>query len=155
MSIFSELNKIVMALAPDADRYNGDPASDVVALDKYNHATFILQEGEGGTGTAAITVEACDDFVPTNPVAIPFKYKVCTTGDTFGAVQSATASGVTPAAGANKQVAIEVDARSLPEGYNKCRAKLTEGVNSPVDAGMICILSEPRYAQELLPTAIA
>ena len=115
----------------------------------------IETEGAGGTGTVKIQAQACDDFTPSNTVDIPFKYRVNSTGDTWGALTDSAATGYTTSAGANKKVAVEVDARQLPEGYNKVRIKLTEVVNDPCLAGLSYILSKPRNSMAVLPTAIA
>lgn len=146
---------VVNGLPPAADRYNSNPAGDVVSLANFSHFMALLSEGAGGTGTAEITVEACDNFTPSNTVEIPFKYRVRTTGDTWGALTQATADGVTPAAGANKDVQIFVEAADLPEGYPNVRVKLTEVVNDPCVAGLMYILSGPRYTKAIMETAIA
>ncbi len=138
----------VPVLYPDADRYNGDPSTDVVSLKLFGHVTFLVVEGAGGTGTAAITAHACSDVAGSNPEAIPFNYRIATSPPTFGARTTATAAGVTPAAGANKVTAIELDAAALPDTKPCVFLTLTEGVDSPVDAYVEAILSEPRYASD-------
>jgi hypothetical protein len=136
----------VLALAPDADRYAGDPATDVFSLKEFREITFILQEGAGGTGTATITIEECDGFTPSEPdgaVAIPFRYQLSQADGTLGDLTDATAAGVTT--GANKIVSITVHASALSDGFPFVRLQLTEVVNDPVDAGVVAILGEPRY----------
>lgn len=153
--IFTEKNLPVMALAPDADRYNTDPATDVVSLAKYEHATFILFEGAGGTGTVKIEVEECTAADGSGNTAIPFRYRLCETGDTWGALTAAAATGYTTVAGANKMVAVEIDGDELSEGSPWVRLQLTEVANDPCDAAVAVIMSGPRYAEDVLPTAIA
>ncbi len=158
MRMFMQNNLPVFALAPDADRFNGDPASDVYCLKYYDRITFLVIEGAGGTGTATITVEACDDSVPTTTAAIPFKYKTLTSADSsdaWSAVQAAPAAGITPAAGANKMTMIEVKANELGIGYSWCRLQLTEVADDPVDACVVAILSGPKSAQDLMPSALS
>lgn len=147
---------IVTGLVPAADRYNTDPGGDVVNMANFTDLMVLLDEGAGGTGTAKLQIEACNDFTPSATVAIPFKYQVCTTGDTWGALTDATAAnGVTAAAGANKKVRAFIRAEDLPAGYNYVRAKLTEVVNDPCLAGLTYFLSGNRYAQAIPATAIA
>ena len=145
----------VFALAPDADRYNGDPASDVISMVDHANLNFLVMEGAGGTGTATLTVEACDDFVPTTQTAIPFKYRTAQTGDTFTAWAEATAAGITTVAGANKMIEIEVDNRDLPDGSPNARLQITEVVDSPVDAGVVAYLSGARYGGEAPGSALS
>ncbi len=152
--IFTEQHLVVPALYPDADRYNSDPATDVFDMRLYDHITFILTEGAGGTGTVKIQVEECDDTTPSNSTAIAFNYRVASTPDTWGALTAATSAGYTTTAGANKQVAVEVDAAELSDGYPYVRLQLTEVVDNPCDASVIAILSKARYPQEVLDTSL-
>lgn len=161
INVLSQHFPIVLALAPDADRYNGNPATDVISMKNALRCTFLLQEGAGGTGTVKITAEACDDFVPTNTVEIPFKYRVAsnsgTLTDQFGAVTDAAvpANGYTTVAGANKMVEVIIDAEDLPDGYTAVRLKLTEVANDPCDAGVIAILHQVRHRSATQPTVLA
>lgn len=153
--IFTELNHPVYALMPDADRYNSDPATDVFNMENYDHITFILMEGAGGTGTVKIEVEECTTAAGANNTAIAFRYRLMSTTDTWGALTASASTGYTTVAGANKMVAIEVDASELSDGYNFVRLQLTEVADDPCDAAVIAILSQPRYAQAVPTTAIA
>lgn len=148
-SIFSEENNIRQGLAPDADRYNTDPATDVVNTKYYGHTTFIVEHGAGATGTAVVTVEECTAADGTGATAIPFKYRLYAITAAQGALTDATASGFTITAGANKLAVIEVPSRSLSDGSPYVRVQLTEGVDSPVDASVLIIQSQPRYAGTL------
>lgn len=151
---YTEHNFPVNVLMPDADRYNGDPSTDIVNLGKYNRAAFIVTEGAGGTGTATITVDACDNTTPSNTSAIAFRYRVTSAIGTWGAWAAATTSGYTTVAGANKQIAIEVTSSELPDGYPYVRLTLTEVADSPVDAAVECTLSEPRYPGVSMPSPL-
>lgn len=153
--MLTEKTAVVMALAPDADRYATDPATDVISMKDYRNATFIVQHGAGATGTATFTVESCDDVTPTTATAIPFKYRISTDGDQFGALTAATASGFTLTAGATQIFAIEVDASELSGDDAFVRVQVTEVVDSPVDAGIVAILSEPRHALDIAPSVLS
>lgn len=148
-------NHVVIGLQPDADRYNGDPATDIFNMENYDHITFILMEGAGGTGTAVLTVEECTDAAGTGATAIAFRYRLMSTIDTWGALTAVAATGYTTVAGANKLIAIEVDAEELSDGSNFVRLQITESVDSPVDAGVLAVLSRARYPQDVPVTAIA
>jgi len=141
-------------IAANEDIFNGDPATDVISMSRYERCTFVIQKGAGATGTATITVESCDDVTPTTATAVPFRYKVCTSGNTWGATTAATASGFTTTAGADQVYLVEIDAPGLYSTDNYVRLKMTEVVDSPCDGGVIAILSRPRYAQAIMPEAI-
>lgn len=146
----------VIGLPPAADRYNTNPAGDVVSVENFSEFMAHLIEGAGGTGTAKLQIEACDDFVPTNTVAVDFKYQVCQTGDTWSAMADAVAAtGYTTVAGADKQVKIFVEPQQLPEGYNKLRIKITEVANDPCLACVVYTLGGSRFRKAIHETAIA
>lgn len=156
-TVLSELLNYVEVLAADADRYNTDPATDIVNLGVYGHAMFIVGEGAGGTGTVKIQVEACSDNAGNNNEAIPFRYRA-TSGSlemTGAALTWAAATGYTTIAGANKLVAIEVDSNECPAGKPWVRLQLTEVVDDPCDAHVGCVLGMPRYAEANMPTALS
>ena len=143
----------VFALAPDADRYNSDPATDIINMGDYAHIDFFIMEGAGGTGTATVTMHSSDDVSASNTTAIGFRYRVAQTADTFG-VWTTVAANYLLIAGANKMVQIQVDADQLADGEPYVRMTLTEAVDSPVDAGVLAILSGVRYGQEQPATAL-
>lgn len=144
----------VFALAPDADRYNANPATDIINMADYTHCNFFLHEGAGGTGTVKLIVQACDDVSATATTDLAFRYRVAQTGDTFGAWTEIAATGYTTVAGANKIVQVEVDNQQLPDGKPYVRLSLTEVANDPCDAGVLAVLSGPRYGAESPATAL-
>lgn len=152
--VFTQEHQVVPALYPDADRYNADPATDVFNLALYDHITFILTEGAGGTGTVKIEVEECTAADGTGATAIAFNYRVASTPDTWGALTASAATGYTTTAGANKQVAVEIDAAELSSDSKYVRLQLTEVADSPCDASVIAILSKPRYQEDVLATSL-
>jgi hypothetical protein len=155
MSTFLDDNHVVTGLFPKTDLYEGSPATDVISMARWGQCTFILSEGAGGTATNVITIEACSDAAATATSAIAYKYRLCGTTDTWGAATAIAATGYTTVAGANQMVAIEIDAAQLPAGYPFVRMQLTEGVDAASAAGVIAILSKPRYAESVPVTAIA
>ncbi len=148
--------KIAQAYAPDADIYESGPNStDVLSFESYKSVTWVINEGVGTTGTAVITVDSCDNFTPSNTTAIAFRYKVITTQDTEGALTAAAAAGFTTTAGSNHCYLITVDASELDGTDSFVRMTMTEAVDAVVIAGVVSILSEPRYGGDSMPTAIA
>jgi hypothetical protein len=154
--IFTEKNQIAYVRLSMADAYDGNTATTCINMGKYGHCTFVLVEGAGGTGTAIITLEECTSAAGAGNVAIPLRYRLCTTNDTWGALTSVAvaATGYTTVAGVNKMVAFEVDAADLDAGYTYVRLQVTEVANSAVNACILAICSEPRDAMAIMPSAI-
>ena len=144
----------VNALAPDADRFNSNPATDVYSLAEYERITFVLAKGAGATGTATLTVESCDDVTPTTTTAVAFSYRAQTSNDTWGAWTAATSSGFTTTAGANQVYEVTISGSELNDDDKYVRLQLTEVANDPVDAGVLAILTQPRYGASVPQTAI-
>lgn len=146
---------LVKGLDPVADAFAGTVSSDVVNLSLYGRAAWVIIKGVGTTGTSTITVEACDDVVPTNTTAVAFKYKAITTGDTTGATTSATTTGFVTTAGSSQLYIVEIDAEAIAStGYKYARLKAVESVDAAVLGGILCVLGNPRSAQDVLASAI-
>ena len=152
---FSEEIHTVKGLDPVADALSGTVYSDVVKMTGADHLTAIIHKGVGAVGTATITVEACDDATGANPVAIPFRYRAITDGDTPGALTRVEATGFTTTAGSSQVYIIEVDSEYLG-AIDKAwaRIKSVEVVNDPVVAGILLFLCDLRFGPEF-QTAIA
>ena len=156
--IFSQYNKVVNGLPPVADAFATQGYSDIVNMEAYKHVTFLIITGVTTTADGVITVEACDDVTPSNTQAIAFKYRAVVAGDTYGALTAVASTGVAMTASkANSYYIVEVDAADVEAGkagYEYVRVKVTEDTNDPQIACIVVILSEPRYPQEKLVTAI-
>ena len=83
-------------VAANEDIFNGNPASDVISMESYEEIVFFILKNAGGSGTATITVESCDNVTPTTPTAVAFKYKASTSGNTWGATTAVTSSTASP-----------------------------------------------------------
>lgn len=151
-----ERMKVVPALAPSADIFAGDTATDVISLENYDRILFLLF-GVATTGTAVVTVEECDDFTPTTSTAIAYTYYSNVATDVWSAAISATASGFTTATSDTYIYGIEVKASDLTEGFPCVRCVFTEGVDAAVIGSCTAILGDARFAGDpsTLPTAVA
>ncbi len=141
------------AIAPSVDIYNGDPASDVYNMEKYNRIAFLVLHGTGATGTATFTVESCSSIAGANPEAIGFRYSEGTAAGVLTAQQVATASGFTLTAGSDQIFVIEVEDTELVEGKPFVRLQATEVVDSPVIGSVSAILTPFSYAGAIMPDA--
>jgi hypothetical protein len=137
------MNQYIIALAPDADRYNGNPSTDRVRCPSAGRLQFLITEGAGGTGTATITANAFAENSGGSGTLLGFRYKTVTDPgeiEDSGSWSTATTAGVAPAAGATKQTLIEFRFDDLPAGKPFVELTLTEAVNDPVDAAVIAIV---------------
>jgi hypothetical protein len=152
--IFSENNMIVTVLAPDADRWTANPATDVVNMANYGHACFFISVGAGAVGQTVVTAEECNTLAGGDATAIAFSYRIATTPGVFGALTAATTSGFTTSANADADYVVEIDASELSSDHQYLRLQTTEGDSTPVDAAIICVLSKPRFAEDVLISGI-
>lgn len=154
---------IVNGIVPKADAFATSGTTDYISLSDYGRITFVIHTGNasGGTANGVITVLASASAAGSSTTALAFKYRVCassTTVDTWGALTDATASGVAMTAGDNYIYTVEVladDVEAAAAGKKFVACKVTEDSNDPIDAAVLCILSEPRKPQAVPVQAIA
>jgi len=159
-NIFTQNGHLVQGLVPDSRAMNA--SSDVINLAHQHNLTFLLIKGAGATGTATITVEACDDVTPSNTTAIPFKYRRNVGGtDTWGALTDALAAGFVTTANANDMYEISVDPaeviRATVNGTienHYVRMTMTQVVADAVDCTILVILPRQGYPQDVPLTVL-
>lgn len=158
LQILSQVGLWETVLQPVANAFSGTVSTTSLNAKNYRTTTFLYIKAVGTTGTATITIEGASDTSGTGATAIPFFYRVATTLDTFGALQSATSAGFTTTAGSNQLYEITVDNDRLASmgtnGYSYVRLKSTEVVASAVLGGVVAFLGQPRYPQAVQATAL-
>lgn len=134
----------------------GGKFTDVWSMKKHSHASIFVMVGVSAAAFTKIILNACDNFTPSNRVALAYSvYKEETdSGDTLGARTAVTTAGLTPSANDNILYVIEFDADDLPDGYDYMEVSLTNGSNSVIGAVLV-ILSGARYAGDQSATVIA
>lgn len=161
--ILVEQFKFVQALAPAADRWNGNPATDIISLKNYAGIAFLVEQSlsTSTAGTVTFTVQRCTSSTGANASAIPFTYSVRTASDTWSAAAAATSAGyANPSSTAPSSVLIEIEDQALPAGstlaYNFVRVVGTEASSPPARvASVSAILRNPRFKASTLPTALS
>lgn len=155
MQKFLETAQFEVGLAAVADAFAADVFTDVISLKNHGRIVFITHCGVGATGVVKLTVQACDDVVPTNTSAVPFHYRINKDG-THGAFTAATAAdGVSNAAGSNQIIAIEIDAAALlAAGYGYARLSMDETTDSPLLGGTLVLLLDPIHQRATPLTAL-
>ena len=158
----------VALIYPTADAFAGGTNSDVISMQNYRRASIFVVTGavEDAAVSNLVTIEACDDVVPTTQTAMAFHHRQCissTTVDTWSALTAATSSGYNFSNHASMGVDntiwfIEITAAEIEAaepGYEFWRMVVAETVNKTILAGAYAILSEPRFPQSIPITAIA
>lgn len=152
----SEVLNFRIGLAAAADRWNGNPATDLVDLSKYESVAFIVHQNDAALGTAnpTITIEAASANDGTGAEAVAFKYRQHAETAAVGSLTDATASGVALTAGDNRLLIAEVKADDLPDGKPWVRAVATEGVDDAATGAVFVVMGKPRYTDGNPPAAL-
>lgn len=149
----AEGGHVVNILAP-VD-INGGKNSDVFSMKDHAHVDILIQNGVNAAAST-VTVEECDDFVPTAPVAIAFHvYKEETAaGDTLGARTAVAATGFAMGTNNGIMYVIGIDAAELSAGKPNLRVVFSDPSGSVI-ASAAAILSGARYGSDQSATEIA
>ena len=132
-------------------------STPVVKMKNYSHADIFVFVGVSTRAAAIITLESCDDMVPTTHTELAFKYYVSTAvfgtasddvwnGPTTLAVTTGIVPGTVGPAAATNGVTylIPFDAENLTQGHIGFRISIANAGASIAAAW--AILSGPRYA---------
>ncbi|HUW92682.1 MAG TPA: hypothetical protein VMV74_05930 [Bacteroidales bacterium] len=135
--------------------YAGADSIVIVHMENYSHATIIYSIGVNPLAAGVVTIESCDDLVPTTPTEIMFPYyryetsQSLANGDVPGALTwtATAAAGLIPVAGAVPQMyVIELDASMLVDGHVGFRMCVVNPGGASTGSA-IAILSGARYAK--------
>ena len=164
MNLFSEANKIVNAIIPVADAFDTSRTTDIINLKNYRKCTFIVITGATTTADGVITVLAGVSNASCT-TAITFKYRTqinaappAAASDLPGALTAAAVTGFAMTASKVGGIyIIEVDADVVAAAgtdFDHVKLTVTEDTNDPQTACVLAVLSDPRYPQAILVTAI-
>ncbi len=171
--VWSEINKVVNVSVPYSHVSTTSYYTDIVNMENYKKCTFILALGASAADSPIITVVTGISSTATITTAIPFKYRTqvlasdatSASGDVPSALTTTTGTaGFAMSSGKVGGVyMIEVDAADVAAGttagaatdYDHVALKVSTGATSATHVyGIIAVLSEPRYPQAILQTAI-
>ena len=136
-------------------------AMDSVNMAKYNHATLIIIGGADCTTDTTLTVKAATtDAGTTANVTFSYRYSAGDIGaasaDVLGAVATSSSLTVTAASLADRMLVVEWDAEDMNVSnvqYQYATPTLgTDGTDGEYSA--VVILSEPRYEETVMHTAV-
>jgi hypothetical protein len=152
--VIAEVGHIVNVIPP-VD-VTGGATGDRFSMARWTHASIIIQIGVSAAAFTKIILRECD--AASGGTATDIAYKLYSeetaAGDTLGAKESVAATGKTPSANNSIMYVIELDARSLSDGFPWVEVALTNGSNSVI-ASCVAILSGGRYANAESETVIA
>jgi len=154
-AVLAEQAHIVNILSPQD--VSGGVSSLVFSMRNASHATIVVTAGSTDADAGNITIEECDDFVPTTDTAIDFSYYAETTagGDTLGDRTAATAAtGIDVSENDNTTYVIEIDAEQLTEGYPNLILKWSACGGATLGSA-VAILTGYAYQGKDQPTEIA
>lgn len=142
---------VINALPPTADQFTGSDDTDIIDAGAGAGVLFIVQTGAvSGAAANTVTVEACSTITATAVATVPFVYRTCLSGDTWGAWTAATTTGfsmVHTASAANAMWQIYVDSAEIAEqGYQYVRLSTDETADFTVLGGILALIINPRYA---------
>ena len=161
---FVENHKVFTAIVP-ADADNTTLASDVYSMENFRHLTVIFSFG-AITAAAEIvcSVQECDDTTPSNSPEVEFTHyhhgnaaQNAATSDQYTRTACGTAGDIPVTGDEDKYTYIvELNVEDFSTAsYPYFRCVVTEGANKSTFCSAVCILSEPRYPQAVIATAIA
>lgn len=166
--MFSFENKIINALVP-IDGTSATLATDIISLKGYDQATFIIQIGVADTSSASTTnliaykgedVTTCTTAFATSG----YRAEITASGDTLEALTAMPDTGVSIGSGNTEDYdtglclfVVEIKAADLAptiaNPYDTVKLGVTLSAHTCL-ISCICILSNGRYQNASMPTAI-
>lgn len=156
-SLLMERLHFVKGVDPVANAFAGATVtSDVVNMQEYDRALFVLYKGAGAVGTTVVTALACSNAAASVTSAIRFYYRrACASTDVEGTITHAETTGFTTTAAASEFYLIEVKAEDLlASGYHYVEINCAESVANAVSGCILTVLGGPRYGKGDKDTAI-
>jgi len=166
MNVWSEYNKVINAVDPVATCAATATVCDKINMENYNKCTFLVVTGASSANSDSTITILTGVSNSSCATATAFKYRTQIAAatpdagsDVPSALTTATTAGFAMTASKKGGVyIIEVDADTVAAagtGYDHVTLKFTESTGSGAILGtVIAILSEPRYPQAILATAI-
>ena len=164
--VWSEVNKVVNVMNPAEHADSSGGTTDIVNMENYNKCTFIVQTGATAANIPIITVlSGTSNASAATATAFHYRTQIkatdCTSasGDVPSELTSVGTSGfVMTTAKTGGCYIIEVDAPTVAAAgtdYDHVALKFSTGSSHAAHIyGVLAVLSEPRYPQDVLQTAI-
>jgi len=167
MYTWSERNKVVNVLIPVADAFatGAGVVTDIVHMENYKKCTFIIITGATSIAVQTVRVFAgVSNLVCATPITFKYRTQAAAAVPGVGSdvpttLTNATVAGFpTIASVVGGMAIIEVDAAVVAAAganFDHCALDIVDTTAAAAQIGcVIAILSEPRYPQDILQTAI-
>ena len=158
MALFTEECLIVPLTDQDGVEITANTELDSVALNKYQHATIVILFSTTLTGDNVLTVErGATDSADTSDATFHYRvggatFTTATGSDVLAADATSAALTLTAATYQDKMLVLELDADEMG-GYDWLTVDF-DGAASAGTCTAVAILSNPRYAEAILDTAL-
>lgn len=160
-SRFSQLNGIVpMAISTVGD-YNAGFSADSVNMARYNHACVVIIGDDAVAGAGILTVMAgATDGAETAAITFSYRHIVVDVGaalaDQLSAPATSASLSLTEAYIKSGMYVIEWEASDLLVSgtHYQYATPVLDATGTAGYVAMVAILSEPRYAKQVMPAAI-
>ena len=167
--VWSEYNHIVNVLNPAEHGASSGPTTDIVDMENYKKCTFIVQTGASAANIPVITVlSGVSNASAATATAFNYRTQIkasdatSSSGDVPGDLTSVGTSGFAMTTSkAGGCYIIEVDAPTVCAAttgttyYDHVCLDFSTGATAATHFyGVLAVLSEPRYPQAVLDTAI-
>ena len=127
--------------------------TDVMSMKNADGAVWIVPISEGGTHTASVRICACDDAVPTNTVAVSFRYARIVAPDTIA--ETGESKAYLTSTLDNCVYVFEVDAAKIAEqGYEYVYLNSDEVAGGDAEGTIIGFLTGLRYKEDDIGTQV-
>jgi len=144
----------VVNLLPHKDISTAAFTAAYVNMENYGHVDFIISIGANGAGTKAVTISEAINKSAGSAATI-------TAFDHYYSVAAGVATKTTLASGTFNIVAstdnltyvVPCDAAKLTDGFSHLGVAIAK-TSAACICGCIALLSEPRYAQAVMPTGL-
>ncbi|MBX9580483.1 MAG: hypothetical protein K2X87_09260 [Gemmataceae bacterium] len=155
-------NLIIAPGAAPAGNINATFTTTYLHVRGGNFVNWLYQHGTGGTNTGrqTVTVVAAQDNAGTGAVAVPFRNRKKTVGnsDQWGPVVEVAATGFQTAANETTIYEVEVDPAVIQgagvTGRPWVALRSTQLVADTVPGAVVALVQDPRFAGQTIPTIL-
>ncbi len=162
---FSQENQIIPLCSANTPVVTTGVEFDSFHMKGYDHATLLFQFSTALSASTSILPLECGSAASADSADLTFHYRVngCSSGksasnDVYGAIASASTLTLTDATYRGKVLVIEFDADDLPAASRTYEWVTATIAAAGASAGVVeawAILSNARYMQNVMPTALA
>jgi len=148
-------NNAVINAVPAIDTVSAAQTGDYASMKNYRHLTVIINSGNV-VATSAVTLTQATDVAATGEKSLAFTEYFVKAGQVANFTKTTASSTFDIGTTNNSLYVIEVDSSELDiaNGFDCVRVNLaTPGANA-VLVSCVYVLSEPRYADDSMPSVI-